>query len=90
MNLGTYRDKKHPAVVAETFESLLSRSKALPVYLPQLDRYLLEYPNRKSDRVESEFFWEKLNFGLKPTIRIVQAISGRQNALLAGKSAGRH
>ena len=27
--LGTYRDKKHPAVVATTFESLLSRSKAL-------------------------------------------------------------
>ena len=35
--LGTYRDKKHPAVVAETFQSLLSRSKALPVYLPALD-----------------------------------------------------
>ena len=29
--LGTYRDKKHPTAVAETFESLLSRSKALPV-----------------------------------------------------------
>ena len=28
--LGTYRDKDHPAVVAETFDTLLSRSKALP------------------------------------------------------------
>ena len=72
--LGTYRDKKHPAVVAETFQSLLSRSKALPVYLPVLDRYLLDYPNANSDNVESEFFWEKVNFGLKPTLRIVQAI----------------
>ena len=35
--LGTYRDKKHPTAVAETFASLLSRSKALPVYLPELD-----------------------------------------------------
>ena len=26
--LGTYRDKKHPAVVRDTFQSLLSRSKA--------------------------------------------------------------
>jgi hypothetical protein len=39
--LGAYRDKKHPAVVADTFQSLVSRSKALPVYLPALDRYLL-------------------------------------------------
>jgi hypothetical protein len=32
--LGTYMDKHHPTVVGETFASLLSRSKALPVYLP--------------------------------------------------------
>ncbi len=31
--LGTYRDKNHPAVVAETFAALINRSKGLPVYL---------------------------------------------------------
>ena len=72
--LGTYRDKNHPAQVAETFQSLLSRSKALPAYLPDLDRYLLDYPATKLDNVESQFYWEKVNFGLKPTLRIVQAI----------------
>jgi hypothetical protein len=72
--LGTYMDKHHPAVVGETFASLLSRSKALPAYLPELDRYLLEYPETKSENIESEFYWEKVNFGLKPTLRIVQAI----------------
>ena len=72
--LGTYRDKNHPAVVADTFQSLLSRSKALPVYLPELDRYLLDYPNAQSENIKSEFYWEKVNFGLKPTIRVVQAI----------------
>jgi hypothetical protein len=72
--LGTYRDKNHPAEVAETFQSLLSRSKALPVYLPDLDRYLLDYPAAKFANVESQFYWEKVNFGLKPTLRIVQAI----------------
>jgi hypothetical protein len=72
--LGTYRDKKHPAEVATTFESLLSRSKALPVYLPDLDHYLLDYPAVKLDNIESQFYWEKVNFGLKPTLRIVQAI----------------
>jgi len=78
--LGTYRDKKHPAVVAATFQSLLSRSKALPVYLPQLDRYLLDYPNANADNIQTEFFWEKVNFGLKPTLRIVQAIVYRDTS----------
>ncbi|HZC34686.1 MAG TPA: hypothetical protein VE242_03685, partial [Chthoniobacterales bacterium] len=72
--LGTYRDKNRPAAVAETFASLLSRSKALPVYLPELHRYLLDYPNAKADQIDSEFYWEKVNFGLKPTLRIVQTI----------------
>lgn len=72
--LGTYRDKRHPAVVAETFQSLLSRSKALPVYLPELHAYLLDYPKANSQNIESQFYWEKVNFGLKPTLRMVQAI----------------
>lgn len=72
--LGTYRDKKHPAAVAETFSSLLSRSKALPVYLPELRSYLLDYPNAESKDIESQFYWEKVNFGLKPTLRMVQAV----------------
>jgi hypothetical protein len=72
--LGTYRDKAHPSVVADTFRSLLSRSKALPVYLPELDHYLLDYPNAPSEHIQSKFYWEKVNFGLKPTIRVVQAI----------------
>ncbi len=72
--LGTYRDKKHPTAVAETFASLLSRSKALPVYLPELDRYLLDYPAAPSGQIQSQFYWEKINFGLKPTLRVVQAI----------------
>ena len=72
--LGTYRDKNHPAAVAETFESLLSRSKALPLYLPDLNNYLLQYPSADSTNIQSEFYWEKVNFGLKPTLRMVQAI----------------
>ena len=72
--LGTYRDKNHPAVVAETFASLVSRSKALPVYLPELREYLLNYPKADSSGIESQFYWEKVNFGLKPTLRMVHAI----------------
>src|SRR5580700_9126631 len=56
------------------FQSLLSRSKALPVYLAELDRYLLDYPKASSEDIQSEFYWEKVNFGLKPTLRMVQAM----------------
>ncbi len=72
--LGTYRDKGHPAVVADTFRSLLSRWEGLPVYLPDLDRYLLDYPEAGSENIHSKFYWEKVKFGLKPTLRIVQAV----------------
>jgi hypothetical protein len=72
--LGAYRDKKHPAAVAETFASLIGELEALPVYLPELNEYLLEYPKAKSDNVQAGFYWEKVNFGLKPTFRIIQKI----------------
>jgi hypothetical protein len=72
--LGAYRDKKHPAAVAETFASLIGRFEALPAYLPELHEYLLNYPKAKSDNVQAGFYWEKVNFGLKPTFRIVQKI----------------
>ncbi|MGC1414173.1 MAG: hypothetical protein WA817_02765 [Candidatus Acidiferrum sp.] len=72
--LGTYRDKKHSTAVSEAFQALLNRSRALPVYLPELDRYLLDYPNANSGNIEAQFYWENVNFGLKPTLRIVQAI----------------
>ena len=76
--LGAYRDKNHPAAVAESFASLIGGWSALPVYLPELKDYLLEYPKAKSDNVQTAFYWEKVNFGLKPTFRIVQKIIYRQ------------
>jgi hypothetical protein len=72
--LGTYRDKKNPNVVAESFKNLLDQAKALPVYMPDLHRYLLEYPNFQSPKIQSEFHWEKVKFGLKPTLRIIHRI----------------
>jgi hypothetical protein len=72
--LGTYRDKKHPTAIAETFASTLEQMKAVPAYLPELDHYLLDYPKAPADAIQSQFYWEKVNFGLKPTLRIVQVI----------------
>jgi hypothetical protein len=72
--LGIYRDKNNPAAVEQAFQSLVSRSKALPVYLPELQTYLLNYPKVNMERIESAFYWEKVNFGLKPTIRLLQVV----------------
>ena len=77
--LGTYRDKKNPNVVAESFKNLLAQAKALPVYMPDLHKYLLEYPNFNSPDIQSEFHWEKVKFGLKPTLRIVHRIIYKRN-----------
>ena len=61
--------------MAEQFASLLSRSEALPVSLPELNRHLLDYPDTPLPNVESLFYWEKVDFGLKPTLRVNHAIA---------------
>jgi hypothetical protein len=75
--LGVYRDKNHPARIGDTFQALIARLKALPLYLPEVNRLLLEYPNVPLGTAQSEFYWEKVNFGLKPTLRILQQITYR-------------
>ena len=72
--LGIYLDKRDPLPVAEQFRSLLSRVDFFPQYLPELNRYLLEYPKSRPDGTQDFFYWEKVNFGLKPTIRINHGI----------------
>jgi hypothetical protein len=52
----------------------LSQAKALPVYVPDLDRYLLEYPKFTPENADTQFYWKKVNIGIKPTLRIVHAI----------------
>lgn len=56
--LGAYRDQNHPAAVAETFGELIGRYKALLVYFPELNEYLLQYPTAKSDNLQTGFYWE--------------------------------
>jgi hypothetical protein len=80
--LGTYRDKKSPAQVSEQFHALLSRSKVLPERLPAFYSYLLDYPKASLPDSSSVFYWEKVKFGLKPTLRMNQQI--------AAHAAGEH
>jgi hypothetical protein len=75
--LGEYRDKEHPARVSDEFETMMSRASVLPDVMPELRRYLLDYPNAPLPNADSFFFWEKVDFGLKPTIRVNHAVIAR-------------
>jgi len=78
--LGEYRDKKDPARIADQFETMLQRALVLPDVLPDLRRYLLEYPNAPLPGSDSYFYWENVDFGLKPTIRLNHAVIYRGRA----------
>jgi hypothetical protein len=73
--LGVYNDKKNPTQVAEQFKYILSYSQVLPKISPDLYNYLLDYPKAKPANVEDMFYWDKVKFGLKPTLRVVQVVS---------------
>jgi hypothetical protein len=75
--LGVYNDKRDPTEVSKQFAYMLSYSKALPENLPDFYHYLLEYPKAKPNNVEDTFYWARVKFGLKPTLRVVQMVAMR-------------
>jgi len=77
--LGVYNDKRDPTEVPQQFAYMLSYSKALPESLPDFYQYLLDYPRAKPSNVENAFYWARVKFGLKPTLRIVQMVTLQGN-----------
>lgn len=75
--LGVYNDKRNPTRVPEQLRYMLSYSKALPEHLPDFYNYLLTYPDRKPANVKDTFYWAKVKFGLKPTLRVVHIVTMR-------------
>jgi hypothetical protein len=72
--LGVYNDKREPTAVPEQFAYLLSYAKALSEREPDFYHYLLLYPQAKPANYEDTFYWSKVKFGLKPTLRLVQMV----------------
>jgi hypothetical protein len=68
--LAVYRDDTRPTFVAQEFATMIGQMPSLTTYLPELKRYLLEYPQMKLPKAESFLYWQEAQFGLKPTIRI--------------------
>lgn len=73
--LGEYNDKRNPILVPQQFRYMLSYSKALPRYFPDFYNYLLTYPEGKPADVQNSFYWAKVKFGLKPTLRVVHVLT---------------
>jgi len=75
--LGIYNDKRDPTNVPEQFAYLLSYDNALSEHAPDFYHYLLAYPRGKPAHYEETFYWAKVKFGLKPTLRIVHVVTMR-------------
>lgn len=68
--LSVYRDRSRPTFVAREFRAMIDSMPALATHMPQVRRYLLEYPKVTIPGATSFLYWQETEFGLKPTIRI--------------------
>jgi hypothetical protein len=67
--LAVYRDADDPVFVANEFRSMIERAPSL-ARMPDLLKYLLEYPSSPLTGSTEFLYWQEAQFGLKPTIRI--------------------
>lgn len=72
--LGSYDDDRQTLEVAEQFRSMLASSGPTPLPIPELTKYLVDYPRSRPAGSEEFFYWSVVNFGLKPTIRLNHVI----------------
>lgn len=68
--LPVYRHSDRPVSVASEFRSMVERSPDLATDLPDLKRYLLEYPQAVLPHSTNFLYWQEVQFGLRPTIRV--------------------
>jgi hypothetical protein len=67
--LSTFHDKSRPLLVKEQFEEMIA-ARDLPEYFPRLHAFLKDYPEATIPEGEEIFYWSKVDFGLKPVIRL--------------------
>jgi hypothetical protein len=89
-SLAVYRDKSRPISMAREFEGLLGNVSFLPIYAPELHRYLLDYPRVELSGSEEFFYWSTNEFGLKPTTRLNHVVIHRQEETDSVVIASKH
>jgi hypothetical protein len=70
-SLAVYRNRSKPQLVAKEFAALLDDSPYLLRYRPKLHAYLLDYPKATLTGASDFLYWDIINFGPKPTMRLI-------------------
>jgi len=70
-SLGSYTDRSKPLNLYQATKDMVDRSSYLPKdKAGEIYRHVLEYPEGKVEGAEDIFYWEKINFGQEPTLRV--------------------
>ena len=85
--LAVYRDASRPTFVAQEFAEMIDRLPSIGEFLPEVRKYLLEFPRATLAGGESFLYWQEAIFGLKPTIRINHVVMAEEpgGAMVASK-----
>jgi hypothetical protein len=69
--LGTYRDMGKPLNLYQATKDMVDRSFFLPKdKVPAIYSHVIDYPQGKLAGAEDFFYWEKIDFGQEPTVRV--------------------
>jgi hypothetical protein len=74
ISLGEYRDKSYSLKLADEFHSLLQPAPYMYEYVPEFQKYLIDYPESRPVDVEDFVYWSKEKFGLKPVISLTHTV----------------
>jgi hypothetical protein len=66
---------------------MIDRMPEFTTYLPEVRRYLLKYPDATLPDSTDFLYWQEVDFGLKPTIRINHLViqEGPEETVVASK-----
>jgi hypothetical protein len=68
--LAVYRDSSRPTFVAREFRLMVDQMPELTTFMQNLRTYLLGFPRVRPADMTSFLYWQDVQFGLKPTLRI--------------------
>jgi len=85
--LAVYRDDSRPTFVGQEFRSMVGRMPELTSYMKSVGSYLLEYPKVTLPNSTSFLYWQEVEFGLKPIVRVSHMTVYREGdaAVIASK-----
>jgi hypothetical protein len=87
--LVTYNDRDEPMNLRDAWSGIVKSSSGFRGMLPELERYLVQYPSEPLPGGRDIIYWIKENYGLKPVISIVHGViyapPGRTNRTIVAQ-----